>query len=120
MDWHVKQSTHNYDSNRYLAQENPRYRDWEVTTLFYSVVHIVDSYLANYNKKPRAHCQRKKFVRLTLCEIYDDYCCLESLSRKARYDSPSQTLTSDEIDEAMKLHTTLVTYIRSKLQQTSV
>ena len=117
MSWHIGQSSHNFDTKKYLAQVNPLHKDWEVTTLFYSAVHVVDSYLVLVkNTKPRTHAQRRKLVKQELSPIFDDYDLLESLSRKSRYDSSPQELTPDEERAAHQWHRSVDDYVGSQLK----
>ncbi len=113
----MRQSSHNFDTKKYLAQANPLHKDWEVTTLFYSAVHVVDSYLVLVkNTKPRTHTQRKKLVKQELSPIFDDYDSLELLGRKSRYDSSPQGLTLDEERAALQWHRSVDDYVRSQLK----
>lgn len=118
MRWNVAQSKHNIDSNRYLTKANPDYRDWEITTLFYSAVHIVNTYfLLAAKKSPNTHQQRKKLVESELYPIYSAYYSLEHLSRKSRYDIPHQDLTPEEGDEAVRCHSIIINYMKKQLQK---
>lgn len=116
MDWHIVQSRHNCNSNKYLAQENPHYRDWEITTLFYSAVHIVDNYFLLLKKpEPDNHTKRRRLIDLELQDISREYSLLECLSQRARYESTPQTLSHGYVKLAEQLHTTIATYVNSQL-----
>ena len=117
MAWNISQSDHNRDSNRYLAQANPAYRDWEITTLFYSALHMVNSYLFLVKRcKPRTHLERRRLVHSQLNDISSEYKLLERLSKKARYVQPHHGLTSGEGRSAVEYHTKIVTFIQDKLR----
>lgn len=81
-----------YKKNKALAnseliskEEN---NDWKVTMIYYTALHIVDSYLANSNTHPKSHEVRKKVMACNkyLENIIDTYNLLEAKSRKSRYD----------------------------------
>ena len=117
MTWHINQSNHNLDSNKYLAQANLAYRDWEIITLFYSAVHIVDNYFfLAHRKKPKIHYERRKLVCSQLIGISSEYGLLEQLSRDARYDLLHHNLTPDQVKSAIEYHTNIAAFVQNKLQ----
>ena len=118
MSFNVEQSKHNIDSNRYLAKANPDYRDWEITTLFYSAIHLVNAYfLLATNKKPNTHDKRKKLIESELNSIYRDYYSLECLSRKARYEPTYQNLTPEEVNKAIDCYNAIFAHVKKQLQE---
>ena len=117
MRFNLVQSKHNIDSNRYLVKANPDYPDWEITTLFYSAIHIVNAYLfLAVSKVPKSHYKRKELIKLELNSIYRDYCSLETLSQKARYRSSYQDITP-EVDKAKRCHAEIFTFVKKRLQE---
>ena len=109
------QRKHNIDSNRYLVKANSDYQDWEITTLFYSAIHIVNAYLfLVVNKIPTSHYKRKKLIELELNLIYPYHCSLEMQSQKARYESSYQDLTP-EIDMVKRCHAEIFTFVKKRL-----
>ena len=86
MSWHESQSNHNKNTCDFLHTENPRHIDWEVTTLFYSALHLVNNYFEKNNiALPETHNAREKLVKKELPSIHPHYRKLHSLSLRARY-----------------------------------
>lgn len=85
--WHESQSDHNKDAYGFLHTENPSYVDWEVTTLFYAALHLVDGYFEkNGIQLPNSHRTRNHLVNKELNSLYPTYRKLYNLSLKARYE----------------------------------
>ena len=111
MSWHARQSAHNQDAQRYLS-ESSQYLDWEITALFYSVLHAIDEYLASVDKKPRNHVERKTLVRENLPGVYDDYRALYALCRKVRYVIVFGSVKKKHKQKAARLHKSICAKIR--------
>jgi len=118
MSWHINQSSHNVITNQYLRQKNPDYKDWEITSLFYSAVHLVNSYFILIKQKiPRSHKTRNRWVENELQQIFDEYDSLYWLSRRSRYDTEHQNLTSDEEKEAQQCFLAVQQFILEELKK---
>jgi hypothetical protein len=82
------------------------YPDWEVTTLFYAAVHLVDAYLATLKQHPTAHTSRSgrnarnDMVYRYLPSIAVEYIQLFQLSKAARYGYSKQMIVPDDVDDA--------------------
>lgn len=88
-------STHQFkyingkEANEYLKKENPKYRDWEVITFFYSALQLVESYCEVHGIPiPKSHQAREDTVHRHLSDIEVDYLSLYILSKNARYENP--------------------------------
>lgn len=86
LPWHKSQSVHNKTTSDFLNTANPNHIDWEVTTLFYAALHLVDNYFQINNlPMPSNHDERKRLVRSQLPTLYSAFHKLYSLSFRARY-----------------------------------
>lgn len=103
MSWHTKQSAHNVDAQQHLS-ESGQHIDWEITALFYSVIHAIDGYLSSIDASPQNHTERKMLVRRELRRIYKQYCAFYTLCIKVRYTSPFDSITQEEKQAAVDLH----------------
>lgn len=86
---HLAQARHNY----HLYQElrtGGTHLDWAVTLLFYTVLHLAETYLAERASSafdlPKGHEERSAAIGRHLPQIYDDYRFLQIRSTWARYD----------------------------------
>lgn len=111
MSWHARQSAHNQDAQCYLS-ESSQYPDWEITALFYSVIHIIDEYLESVGKKPRNHGERRALVRENLPDVYKDYRALYALCRKVRYMIVFGSVKKRHKQKAARLHKSICAKIR--------
>jgi hypothetical protein len=59
---HIWQAEHNEEVFRYLGDGFADYRDWQVTMLFYSMVHYVNAYLVHDGAAPESHQARELAV----------------------------------------------------------
>lgn len=103
---HKDKSQHNFNTYAFLNEANPTYTDWEITTLFYSILHLVDAYL--YKQQVGLitnHMRRKEYVKQYMSSIYCEYLRLEELSKQARY--KCSIMSKKERDEAFKLYNTI-------------
>ena len=118
MSWHIGQSTHNFDTCKYLQIENPRHKDWEVTSLFYSALHLVEGYLFLIkNITPRGHKRRSNAVMAELPLIFNEYDTLFWLSIKSRYQATPNGITPDEERESIRCHHIIESYIKTELRK---
>ena len=63
MDYY-KKTDHNIDTKNYLHNKSPKYIDWEVTTLFYAALHLVNNYFKKNNIMiPEKHGKMLKILR---------------------------------------------------------
>lgn len=112
MSLNVRQSHHNRETSQYLARASPEYVDWEITTLFYSPLHMVDSYLfAKTGERPPHHTVRRRRVGAELPEISEQYRLLESLSIKSRYKLQLSTLSQAHQREALYCYEAIHAYV---------
>ena len=96
MSWHESQSNHNKNTYDFLHTKNPTHIDWEITTLFYSALHLVNNYFQKNNIiVSKTHKARNILVRKELFHIYSSYYKLYSLSISARYITGHQMQDSD-------------------------
>ena len=83
---HRKQCLRNENVQTYLSLKNPNFIDWEITTIFYASLQVVDDYLlSNHSLIPANHFERIRHVRNLIPTIRSDYNNLKMLSEKARY-----------------------------------
>ena len=85
---HRRQAEHNRRFLHTFDLASADYLDWVVTVLFYTALHLIDSYLATHGHHPKSHQERNKYIRRYpyLALIWPDYRFLEHRSRAARYD----------------------------------
>jgi hypothetical protein len=87
---HIERRISNIKVHTDLCNLSARSKEWEVTVLYYAVLHAVDAVLAAQTPPvhPPFHDARKQELsrhpqlRLKI----NQYCSLETMSRKARYD----------------------------------
>ena len=86
-------------TNEYLRQKTPRFRDWEIITLFYSALHLIESYLGNHGHPiiPKSHQTRENLVEQYLKGIFEIYSEFYILCKTARYDA---LVTDEDLDAA--------------------
>ncbi len=109
--WHEFKRRHNYEANRVLTRRSRGFLDWEITTLFYSALHLIDVQLANVplsgGLHPISHGERRKEVGLNLdATTARDYNALYLLSRKARYEESK--ISQTEVRTALEKYQGLV------------
>jgi len=92
-DEHVAQTKSNL---AFLSSVNPKinnYLDWQVTTCFYTSLHLVNAHLSTYGLQYRKHHDvnygLNPDVQLSVSKLpqdeYDAYIALQRLSRRSRY-----------------------------------
>lgn len=80
-----------------------KYRDWVITTAFYSAIHYIDhklfplqhdggkfeniSQIRSYLRAPSPHCARERIVQLYLNDQISNYDFLDKNCRNARYNN---------------------------------
>jgi len=87
---HVAQAEHNEELFGLLGQSSPAFIDWQITALFYSVLHYVEAYLATLGAVGthlESHQQRSRYVARDafLRPYFIDYQELKDRSEDARY-----------------------------------
>lgn len=80
---HALQARHNERVTQTLSQAGYA-RDWEVTALFYSAVHLLEAKAAP-DRHSRDHNERESFVLANFPAIYSDYKALFTMSLLVRY-----------------------------------
>lgn len=80
-----------YNRNKKLANSDliskDENRDWKITIIYYSILHLLDSKLADFSIHPLDHTERKELIKYGISKnIYYTYMTLENLSRQSRYD----------------------------------
>ena len=110
---HRDQSLHNHKTYAYLAAKNPSYRDWEITVLFYSALHLVDT-RAKITSNPKNHVARRRWIEDHMGPISNDYKKLQTLSEKSRYKPVHHLITQDEVRKAVRLYESIKKYVESK------
>ena len=114
MRWHAKQSSHNHDVQRILSK-HPLCRDWEITALFYSLLHVIDGYMISIGAEPQNHSHRRCLVRQHLPHIYEDYDRFYNLCLRARYLALFDSITEGERQHAVELHGSICARVQSKM-----
>ncbi|MGL4649858.1 MAG: hypothetical protein ACRC1H_10655 [Caldilineaceae bacterium] len=85
---HLDKARHNQELSQLLGSRNPNhYLDWQITTLFYAALHLVQAYFVQYAEViPRTHVQRSQFLmKEKRLLVYKPYVTLHDLSRDGRY-----------------------------------
>jgi len=97
--WHDGKKIHDFATSNFLGSNPAKFCDWELTTLFYSALHYVDSYLSNAFGIDLVlnHDDRKRHVTSFLPQINKNYKILYYLSRDARY---NLTIGTSELSKA--------------------
>lgn len=109
--WNKTRSTNNINAQSHLKQAHPIYSDWEVTTIFYSALHLVDAYVIKViPPRPADHTERNRLVRNNpiLKKIRAEYDRLYILCRSARYD---RNVTEQEVTDALTDYNTIKAYL---------
>lgn len=85
---HLDKAATNERLSLELNQLEEQYFEWQIITLFYSAVHLVQAYLrARTTEYPQTHEERDRLIRNTaeLRAIYQPYQELKRLAVTARY-----------------------------------
>ncbi len=102
----------------YNSVRTTEFPDWAIVVLFYEVVHMIESVLAENGIHPKDHVERRECIRsrpdIFSHDLVRSYTNLESLSRTARYKPEIAVSTSmvynaqldnDEIRKWYEKHT---------------
>jgi len=109
---HLLKSTNSKEASEYLKEKNPYYRDWEVITLFYSALHLVERYCEVHSIPiPKNHKSREDVVVGWLKDISVDYLNLYQLSKNARYES---LIKNDQLLDAQAYYSTIEFFIKKQ------
>lgn len=102
--WHDRKKQHDFDTSQFLGSSPNTFVDWEVVTLFYSVLHYVDSYLSKAFKIDVVfdHSDRKRLVNFFLPILEKDYRLLYHLGTDARYEQVP--MGQNELSKAKTVH----------------
>ena len=101
------------EANEYLQIKTPQYRDWEVITLFYSALHLVERYCEVHGITiPKSHNEREETVSKWLDFIIVDYLNLYTLSKNARYES---RINSTDLIDAQAYYSTIEHFIKPQI-----
>jgi hypothetical protein len=86
-DDHLAKAEHNERFAQHFDLATTPYRDWVVTSLFYSAVHYVEAYLATRGQHSTDHRVRDSQIYrdANLTQIYNEYNDLKNDSINARY-----------------------------------
>lgn len=84
---HIKKSKHNESFYSSLEIDKTPYKDWIVSGIFYTALHLIDAYLATKNIHPFSHGMRDDWVKKNreLDQIWLDYRDLKEFRMKASY-----------------------------------
>lgn len=110
---HITQANKNLAFLEIINHTAPEHHDWQVTTCFYTALHLVNAHLAHFDMQYRSHTDVKYAINphnstsiMRLPEdIYVAYESLFSHSRRSRY------LINNKDD---KLHTDIMAFTGSK------
>ena len=113
--WYVLQSEHNQEISNNINQISPtKYTDWEITTLFYSALHIINEYFFQHGiPLPDKHEQRGPLIRSTLSQIYPEYQKLFISSIRTRYLVNHNSIKPQEVQDAINYFNTISSHVRS-------
>jgi hypothetical protein len=115
ISFHKARSTNNRNATIHLGKVNPTFEDWEITTLFYSALHLVDAYIMKLGlPRQRDHPDRNRLVR---CDprfqpIKHEYNRLYILCRAIRYDRDA---APQENGNALVDYNTIASYLSSRV-----
>ena len=105
---HIKQWKHN---RQFAESIDSKYRDWQITAIFYAALHAVDAALAQLKITVTDHVRRNEAVRNNgaLLGLKEKYLNLYRISKVTRYDPdpdrwlPQEYLTvGDLVDHVLK------------------
>lgn len=86
---HLWQYRHNASFVTFLRTSEGAsiYMDWEITAMFYTLLHLVDAILVGKGYKPNDHQGRNGYVNRvdSFRQVRRDYMALASYSHAARY-----------------------------------
>lgn len=102
---HVLRSADNIRFFEGLKNLETKKLEWQVTTIFYAALHLVDGRLEKYGIHPRNHGQRNQEVQNhpDLQPIWRQYERLQKLSRRARYEPDLPAIGPGDVASAWML-----------------
>ncbi|KAA2283742.1 hypothetical protein [Candidatus Nitrosocosmicus sp. SS] len=112
--WHIKKSNHNIDACNYMNVKTPQYMDWEVVSIFYSSLHLINAYFEKFNPPvPSKHNFRNERVRRdpNLTKIRAPYLSLYTVSRSVRYDR--DVSNDSEVKAAMRDYNLIKNHLKN-------
>lgn len=110
---YARQSAHNHDAQKQLSRCPSQYIDWEITTLFYSAVHVINGYLlSEIGITPHSHKERNELVEKEIKPIWPDYHTFYILCKKVRYSAEFDSVTEGERQLALRLHNSICDHVR--------
>jgi hypothetical protein len=87
--FYQRKASHDKQTSEFLGAEAPRYTDWEIVTLFYSAVHLINIFFDRHQVMiPRDYDGRYRQIETYLSSILQSYDTLRLLSVMARYEQP--------------------------------
>ncbi len=100
---HILQAKKNIVFLSDINQKVPDSLDWQVTTCFYTALHLINAHLAKFNMQYRRHVDVKDALNperpTSITKLDEDeyvsYIALQSLSRRARYLVEDTDITSE-------------------------
>lgn len=116
INWHVAKKKNDLDASNIISLHSTNHLDWEIITLFYSVLHHVDSVFCERRStgltipEPKDHKERRKLVVRHLTQIADDYKVLDALSQWARYEEVQ--ITPQILTEAKNCYSSIVSFLQ--------
>ena len=109
---HRIQAHHNQKFSNDISSMFPnQYGDWEIISMFYAALHLVDEYFSKtVVPLPTNHKSRNLKIRSILPTIYDDYMVLYNLSMTSRYIKSYTNITLNDIDVARTSFSNIVNH----------
>lgn len=110
---HRKQYAHNKKfCEDVLKSFKSEYNDWVITSLFYSVLHLINAYCVKHHYPThKNHIDRGKFVQNTLKQIFPEYHRIYLASMGSRYAREYSDVVDSEVFAIKKDFNTIVTHI---------
>lgn len=90
-DWekHYQQYEHNYELYLVLDEDRKlkrKFIDWQITLLFYSILHLIDGYLLReYGVFTKNHKDRRDKISRFISKVRTDYSTLYKYCEESRY-----------------------------------
>jgi len=92
---------------------NVNYKEWYVTGIFYTILHLIEGYLSIYKSKDTInHKERLEYIRKdpVLRKIFNEYKTIYDESLKARY--YPKIFSDEDIQEIEECYKEIDTYIK--------
>lgn len=103
-------SKHDKQANEFLVRVSPKYVDWEIVTLFYSALHLINTFFDSHQIPiPEGYEGRYDQVERYLGSILQSYDSLRLLSVMARY---QQSVGNDHLVLALEYYEDIRTKVR--------